>query len=168
MRAIRLIDSLTEWTGRLLAWLMPLMVLATLSVVLLRYATNTNTILLQELVLYMHAFAFMLAIPYGLKHDVHVRVDLVYSRLGARGKAWVDLAGHLLLLVPTACVLAFWSRTYVANSWHILEASAEVGGIPGVFILKSLIPLMAGLLILQGLAEIFRKIFELREGSRHG
>jgi len=165
LKLIRWIDFFTEWTGRILAWLMFLMVVATLAVVVVRYATNSNTILLQESVMYMHALAFMLAIPYALKHDVHVRVDLIYGRLGPRGRAWVNLCGHLLLLVPTAIFILLYSRTYVANTWRILEGSSEVGGIPGVFLLKTLIPLMAGLLLLQGLAEILRNAFVL--GRRH-
>jgi len=165
LRLVALIDSVAEWTGRLVAWLMVLMVLVTLAIVLLRYATTTNTTLLQELVMYMHAFAFMLAIPYALKHNAHVRVDLIYGRLGPRGQAWINLCGHLLLLVPTAVFIIIYSRVYVSNAWRILEGSAEVSGIPGVFVLKTLIPVMAALLLLQALAEIVRNILVLR--SRH-
>lgn len=167
MKLVALIDTITEWTGRLLAWCMFLLVLVTVSIVVLRYATNTNTILLQELVMYMHAFAFMLAIPWALKHDAHVRVDLVYSRLGPYGRAWVDLVGHVVLLVPTAIFILVYSRVYVSNAWRIMEGSQEVGGIPGVYLLKTLIPAMAVLLLLQGLAEILRRIAVLR-GGRHG
>ena len=165
MKLLSLIDAVTEWTGRLVAWLMVLMVLVTMAIVLLRYATTTNTTLLQELVMYMHAFAFMLAIPYALKHNAHVRVDLIYGRLSPRGQAWINLCGHLLLLVPTAVFIIIYSRVYVSNAWRILEGSAEVSGIPGVFVLKTLIPVMAALLLLQALAEIVRNILLLR--SRH-
>jgi len=158
MRLVRWIETVTEWTGRLVAWFMFLMVVATVVVVVLRYATTTNTILVQEAVMYLHAFAFMLAIPYALKHDAHVRVDVVYGRLGPRGRAIVNLCGHLLLLVPTAVFIILYSRTYVANAWRILEGSGEVGGIPGVFLLKTLIPTMAALLLLQGIAEIARSV----------
>jgi len=165
LKLISLIDAVTEWTGRLVAWLMALMVLVTMAIVLLRYATTTNTTLLQELVMYMHAFAFMLAIPYALKHNAHVRVDLIYGRLSPRGQAWINLCGHLVLLVPTAVFIIIYSRVYVSNAWRILEGSAEVSGIPGVFVLKTLIPVMAALLLLQALAEIVRNILLLR--SRH-
>jgi TRAP-type mannitol/chloroaromatic compound transport system permease small subunit len=156
VKLVHWIDTFTEWTGRLLAWFMFLMVVATVLVVVLRYATTTNTILVQETVMYLHAFAFMLAIPYALKHDAHVRVDVVYGRLGPRGRAIVNLCGHLLLLVPTTVFIILYSRTYVGNAWRILEGSGEVGGIPGVFLLKTLIPTMAALLLLQGIAEIVR------------
>ncbi len=161
MRLVDWIDTFTEWTGRIIAWLMFLMVVATLGVVVARYVTNSNTILLQESVMYMHAFAFMLAIPYALKHDAHVRVDVIYGRLSPRARAVVDLCGHLLLLAPTAAFIIVYSRIYVGNAWRILEGSAEVGGIPGVFLLKTLIPLMAGLLLLQGAAEVAHKIAQI-------
>jgi TRAP-type mannitol/chloroaromatic compound transport system permease small subunit len=155
------VDAFTDRLGRVVAWLLPAMVAATLAIVVLRYAFSRGSIMLQESVLYMHGAAFMLGIPYALKEDVHVRVDVIYARLGRRGRALVNLLGHLLFLVPVSVAIIVYSRVYVANSWRILEGSAEVGGIPGVFLLKTLIPVMAGLLLLQGLAEILRCIVEL-------
>lgn len=149
-----------------MAWLLPAMVFVTLAVVVLRYAFGEGSIILQESVMYMHALVFMLGIPYALKADSHVRVDVLYSRLGPRGRALVDLAGHLLALLPVAIVMIIYSRTYVANAWRVGEGSAEVGGIPGIFLLKTLIPLCAVLLLLQGVAEIGRCLATLR--SRGG
>jgi len=153
---IQSLDTLTEYTGRLLAWFIAAAVLGTVGVVVLRYAMGVNTILLQDLVMYLHGFAFMLAIPYALKHDAHVRVDLLYSRLGVRGRQIVNLVGHLVLLFPTGIAMILYSQGYVANAWRIREGSQEVGGIHGVYLLKTLIPAMAVLLMLQGLAETLR------------
>ncbi|MFM8354283.1 MAG: TRAP transporter small permease subunit [Gammaproteobacteria bacterium] len=153
---IQSLDTLTEYTGRLLAWFIAAAVLGTVGVVVLRYAMGVNTILLQDLVMYLHGFAFMLAIPYALKHDAHVRVDLLYSRLGVRGRQIVNLIGHLVLLFPTGIAMILYSQGYVANAWRIREGSQEVGGIHGVYLLKTLIPAMAVLLMLQGLAETLR------------
>ena len=111
--------------------------------------------------MYMHAVVFMLGIPYALKHDSHVRVDVFAERLGKRGRAWVDVLGHLLFLVPVCVTILVFSLPYVASSWRVLEGSSEVGGIPGVFLLKTLIPLSAALLLLQGLAEVVRLVPEL-------
>jgi TRAP-type mannitol/chloroaromatic compound transport system permease small subunit len=127
----------------------------------MRYAFDRGGIVLQESVMYLHAAVFMLAIPYTLKEDAHVRVDLVYSRLSPRGKTWVDLFGHLFFLVPVAAAILYLSYPYVVRSWQIGEGSSEVGGIPAVFLLKSLVPLMATLLLAQGSAEIFRCICRL-------
>lgn len=140
------------------------MVAATLLVVVLRYALSQGSILLQESIMYLHALVFMLGIPYALKTNAHVRVDVVYSRLSPRGRALVDLLGHLLFLAPVAVTILVFSRTYVVSAWRILEGSSEVGGIPGVFLLKTLIPLAALLLLLQGLAEILRCLVLLRRG----
>lgn len=148
--------------GRAIAWLLLIMVLATLLVVVLRYALNRGGIVLQETVLYLHATTLMLGIPYALKHDAHVRVDLVYSRLGPRGRTVINLLGHLLFLVPVSLAILVFSQNYVVNAWRILEGSPEVGGLPAVFLLKTLIPLMAVLLLLQGLAEITRCVLALR------
>lgn len=149
---------MTERLGRLIAWLLLPMVLGTTLIVVLRYALNEGSILLQEAVLYLHALVFMLGIPYALKADAHVRVDLVYSRLGPRGRTVINLIGHVLFLLPVAGALLLYSQSYVTRSWRILEGSSEVGGIPGVFLLKTLIPVLAVLLLLQGLAEIARCI----------
>jgi TRAP-type mannitol/chloroaromatic compound transport system permease small subunit len=142
------------------------MVLATVVVVVLRYALSEGSILLQESVLYLHGITFMLGIPYALKEDVHVRVDLVYARLSPRSRAWVNLLGHLLFLVPVTVCILWVSWNYVAASWRIFERSPEVGGLPAVFLLKSLLPAMALLLLLQGLAEAARAVTVLR--GRHG
>lgn len=158
-----LIDRCTDAIGRLVAWLLPVMVAATLAVVLLRYAFNQGAILLQESVMYLHAVVFMLGIPYALKEDAHVRVDLVYARLSPRGRALVDLLGHLLGLLPVTAAMVLYSQSYVASAWRILEGSSEVGGIPGIFLLKTLIPVTAVLLALQGVAEIARCLARLRD-----
>ena len=112
--------------------------------------------------MYLHAISFMLGIAYALKHDEHVRVDIFYSRLSARGQAWVNLSGHLLLLLPVALSFGYLSISYVSASWRILEGSSEVGGIPAIFLLKTLIPLFALTLLAQGLAEIARALITLR------
>ena len=161
---VEVIDRLTDVIGRTIAWLTGLMALVTVTIVVLRYVFDEGAIFLQEAVLYMHGFVFMLGIPYTLKQDAHVRVDLIYSRVSTKHRALIDLSGHILFLIPVCMFILVFSLTYVANSWRVLEGSAEVGGIPAVFILKTLIPLMAGLLLLQGLAECFRSFQKLRQG----
>lgn len=144
------------------------MVLVTLLVVVLRYLFQQGAIMLQESVIYMHGMVFMLGIPYALHHNSHVRVDIFAERLGPRGRNWVELMGHLLFLLPVSATIFIYSLPYVAASWRVFEGSSEVGGIPGIFLLKTLIPLMAVLLLLQGLAELVRLIHELRAASRRG
>ena len=165
---MRRIDRLIERIGRTIAWLTGLMGLVTVTVVVLRYGFDQGAIVLQEAVVYLHALCFMLGIAYTLKADEHVRVDVFYSRLGTRGRALVNLLGHLLFLAPTAGVIFAFSIDYVGASWRILEGSSEVGGIPAIFLLKTLIPVMAVLLFLQGIAEAARDLATLRSASALG
>ena len=130
------------------------MVLVTVAVVVLRYAFAIGAIPLQESVIYMHGMLFMLGIPYGVLQNTHVRVDIIYSRLKPRQQDWINLGGHLLFLLPVAAFIFLTSLPYVAASWRVLEGSAEVGGLPAIFVLKTLIPVMAALLFLQALSEI--------------
>ena len=139
---------------RPMRWLALMMVLVTFAIVVLRYALNSGGALLQESVMYMHGALFMLAIALGIRDNSHVRVDIVYSRRSAAQQGWIDLLGHVFFLLPVAGFMVWVSLPYVLNSWRILEGSSEVGGIPGVFLLKTLIPLTGALLFLQGLSAI--------------
>ncbi len=159
-----LIDRINHWLGRAVAWLTLAMAVAVAAIVLLRYALAQNTIPLQEAVSYGHGLVLMLGIAYTLKENGHVRVDILYSVRSARWRALVDLCGHLLLLLPVAGLLLATSLPYALSAWRILEGSSEVGGLPGVFLLKTLIPLMAALLLLQGLSEIGKAWRQLAAG----
>jgi len=99
-----------------------------------------------------------LGIPYALKEQSHVRVDIIYSRLDMRFRALIDLLGTLIFLLPLSLFLIWSSLDYVNLSWNMQEGSAEPGGLPGVYLLKTLIPLMAALLLLQGLSEFSRAL----------
>jgi len=157
-KSIASIDAVNEWLGRCVSWLTLLMVLVTFSIVVLRYAFNIGWIAMQESVAFMHALVFMLAAAYTLKHDAHVRVDIVYQKCSLRVRAWIDFFGTLLLLLPVAGFILWSSWDYVLNSWSISEASRSSGGLPGVYLLKTAIPAMALLLILQGLAQAARSL----------
>lgn len=156
-----IIDRATEWLGRAVSYLSLCMVVAMAAVVLIRYGFNRNSIAMQELVTYLHGVLFMLAAGYTLKHDGHVRVDIFYRRLSPRGQAWINCLGTLVFLFPVCGFIFFSSLHYVSESWRVREASPLPGGLPGVFLLKSLIPLLALTLILQGLAELLRNLLRL-------
>jgi TRAP-type mannitol/chloroaromatic compound transport system permease small subunit len=145
-----------EWIGnvitRPLRWLVLLMVITTVTVVLMRYALQTSAIFLQESVMYLHGLFFMLALAFGVAQDSHVRVDILYSRMSTKRRNLVNLFGHCAFLMPVAVLIFATSLPYVSASWRVLEGSSEVGGIPAVFVLKSLLPITAVLLMLQALA----------------
>lgn len=159
---LRGLETFIDRLGRGIAWASLAMVVITAGIVVARHGLSLGSIAVQESVSYLHAALFMLGASYALQHDAHVRVDVLYRNWSARGQAWVDLGGTLLLLLPT-CGFALWSSLdYVAASWRILEGSPEAGGLPGVFLLKSLIPVMAGLLMLAGLGRATRALRTLR------
>jgi TRAP-type mannitol/chloroaromatic compound transport system permease small subunit len=155
------IDSLCRWIGYVVAWLTLAMVLVTFTIVMLRYGLNTGWIAMQESVIWMHAMVFLAGAAYTLQQDGQVRVDIFYRNFGSRGKAWVDLLGTLLLLLPTCGFIFYTSWDYVATSWSLQEGSRETGGIPAIYLLKSFMLLMALLLILQGLAIAWRSLLHL-------
>ena len=156
-----LLDRFAEVTGRIIAWLTLGMVLITFTVVILRYLFQSGSIALQESVTYLHATVFMLGAAYTLKHDAHVRVDIAYQRFSPRTRAWIDLLGTLLLLFPVCLFIMFSSLEYVITSWSIQEGSREAGGLDGVFLLKTAIPVMAVLLLLQGCSMVLHALLLL-------
>ncbi len=155
------LDQVDEWIGRAVAWAALGMVVVTFAVVVLRYLFGVGWIALQEVVIYLHALLFMAAASYTLRHQGHVRVDLFYRRFSPRLQAWVELFGTLLLLLPMSIFILWISWDYVAASWALREGSREAGGVPLLYLLKSLIPLMALLLLLQGVAALLRVLLVL-------
>lgn len=164
-RCILLINALNEWIGKSIAWLTLVMVLTTFTIVILRYVFDTGWIALQESVTYLHALVFMLGAAYTLKHNGHVRVDIIYQHCSAKTRAWIDCLGTLLLLMPVSGFIIWSSWEYVSVSWNILESSPNSGGLPGLFLLKSCIIAMAILLISQGLAMFLQNLFAALDKS---
>ena len=164
-RLASLLDALAKRIGRLVSWLSLGMVLATVTVVVMRYAAGVGLIWLQESVNWMHSLVFMLGAAYTLKADEHVRVDILYRGMSERRKAIVNLAGTILFLMPLCAFLLVESWQYVATSWRIAERSREAGGLPMIYLLKTVIPVMAVLLALQGVSIALRAGLRLRGGS---
>lgn len=150
------IDRLNVAIGRTVAWLVLAVVLLQFALVVARYLIGIGSIWLTETVIYAHAMPFMLAAAWTLHAGGHVRVDVFYADASARTKARVNLIGGLLLLLPFMLVLLWLSVPYAARSWVILEHSQEASGLPLVFVLKTLIPLFALLMALQGIAQAIR------------
>jgi len=160
-------EQFIDWSGRVVSWCALGMVLLTFLVVVLRYVFDTGWIALQESVSYLHSLVFLLGAAYTLKHDAHVRVDIFYSRFSERTKAWVELLGHLFILIPVMLFIVWISWPYISDAWSVKESSRDAGGLPGVYLLKSLILLMAGLLIIQALVLVMRAALKLG-GRTHG
>ena len=158
---IRVADFVSNVTGRGVAWLTLAMVLVTCGLVIARYVFSFGSIALQESVTYMHGLVFMLGIGFTLKEQGHVRVDVLYEKCSERTRTLIDMTGHFVFLLPVALFIFWASIDYVAFAWSLRESSAQPGGLPGVYLLKTLIPAMALLLILQGLSEILKGMVKL-------
>lgn len=156
--AARLIAAL----GWSVAWLTLVMTLLTFAIVILRYGFNLGWIWLQESVTYLHALIFMVAAAWAFQTDDHVRVDIFYRDRSDRYRAAVNLAGTLLFLAPFSVFLLLIGWDYVAAAWATREASREAGGLPLVWLLKSLILLLPALLLLQSWSTARACISELR------
>jgi len=158
IRIAAAIDRLNTAVGRAASWCALAIVLIGFAIVLLRYVLGVGSIWLQESILYAHAALFLLAAAWTLKEGGHVRVDVFYASASPRVKAWIDLLGSLLLLLPFCIAVIWFSWPYVGRSWTILERSRETSGLPVVFALKTLIPLFALLLALQGLSQAIKSV----------
>lgn len=156
------LDAINHTVGRIVRWLAIIMVLVQFGIVVLRYVYGISFIALNESVLYMHATLFMLGAGYTLLVDDHVRVDIFQAKASPRGKAAIDVFGHIALLIPSMLALLYWSFPSVRNAWSIYEGAISVGGIPAVFLLKTLIPAFCILLLVQSLACLMRNLLRLR------
>jgi TRAP-type mannitol/chloroaromatic compound transport system permease small subunit len=155
------IDSLNEFLCKMVSWFTLTMVLLTFLIVVLRYGFNLGWIAMQESVMYLHGMVFLLGAAHTLRVNEHVRVDIFYRRFSPKKQAKVDIFGSLFLLMPVNIFIFMVSFDYVMRAWRVMEASQEAGGIPGVFLLKSLILLFSFTMLLQGIAEVVRNVAKL-------
>jgi TRAP-type mannitol/chloroaromatic compound transport system permease small subunit len=159
------IDCITVAIGRIATWCALYIVVAEFAVVVLRYVLHVGSIPLQESVVYAHAGLFMLAAAWTLQVQGHVRVDVFYAQARPRTRALVDLIGAIIFLLPFAAALFALTLPYVERSWLIFEGSPQPSGLPFVYLLKTLIPLFALLMALQGVSQVIRASLVLRSPS---
>jgi TRAP-type mannitol/chloroaromatic compound transport system permease small subunit len=162
----RLIDGLNEWVGRVTLWLVvPMIAIGAYNAIGrsldkslgTRLASNTYF----ELQWYLFSLIFLLMVGYVLKHNGHIRVDVIYARLDDRGRAWVNMLGSILFVVPFAVLLFYVSLPLVAFSIQVREVSLDAGGLPRWPLKLMLLPAFV-LLALQGLSEFIKNLAYLR------
>lgn len=161
----RAVDRLNDWIGGAVAWLVPAMVLLGAFNAVARYAGrwagfNLSSNAYLELQWYLFSLIFLLGAAHTLRRDAHVRVDVLYGRLAPRARDWLDIVGTLVFLIPFCFFVLWLSWPMVRNSWQVLEISSDPGGLPR-YPIKSVIPVAFVLLLLQGMAEIARRIVRL-------
>ncbi len=157
------IDRINAAIGRAAAWCSLYIVVVEFAIVVMRYALGIGSIRLQESVIYAHAALFMLAAAWVLQTDGHVRVDIFYAEAKSRTRAAIDLLGAVIFLAPFAVALVLLSVPYAERSWATFERSREASGLPFVYVLKTLVPLFALLIGLQGIAQAIRSALALSD-----
>lgn len=162
------VARLVSLAGRSVAWLTLVMTLLTFFIVLMRYGFNQGWIWMQESVTYLHAMVFMVAAAWSLQTDDHVRVDIFYRERSPRYQLWLNFAGTLLFLVPFSVFLVIIGWDYVATAWKVKEASSEPGGLPLVWLLKSLVLILPLMLLLQAGVTLAQCVSGLRGQAREG
>jgi TRAP-type mannitol/chloroaromatic compound transport system permease small subunit len=160
---VRAISALNRVVGHLLSWLALAIVLVCFTVVVQRYIFHTTQLWMQDLYVWLSGAMFTGVAGFALMRDEHVRVDILYRPWPIRKKAIADLIGTLIFLIPYVVVVLLYAWPFVTRSWRLYEGSANVGGMPGLFILKSFIIVFAVLVGLQGLAIIARSILVLND-----
>ena len=170
---IRAVDRINEWTGQIASWLILVIVLVTFASVVLRYVFAMGWIWVGDLIQWPHGAAFMLAAGYTLLHEEHVRVDIIYAKSSDTKKAWTDILGALIFLLPWIALVAWVMLPAVSFSWKFTESSLNAGGLPGRYLFKSTTLFFCVLLCAQGLAMAGRRalllvgLSELIEDSGH-
>lgn len=152
------INALNRWVGNIFMWLSVAIVVVCFWVVVERYVFSTTRLWMQDLYPWLNGVMFTAVAGYGLYRNDHVRVDIFFRPASTLRKAWMDLAGVCVFLMPFAAVVWIYSYTFVMRSVGLLEASANPGGMPGLFVLKSFILIFAALIGLQGVAMAIRSI----------
>lgn len=152
------VDRIVAAFGVVSRWLCLLLVLLQFGVVVARYLFDTGSVMAQEAILFTFGTMFMLALADALQSGRHVRVDMIFHGLSPTAQRRVDAVGTVVFLLPLCGFLLYLSLPYVVSSWAALEGSREAGGLPGVFLLKSVILIALILLIAQALVILIRCI----------
>ncbi|WP_428609476.1 TRAP transporter small permease subunit [Sedimenticola sp.] len=134
------INSFADLLGKVAGVLLIALLFNVFFDVIMRYLFNDVSIGMQELEWHLYASVFMLGISYALRHNGHVRVDLVYERQSVKTKAWIDLLGTLLFLLPFSLLVCFYGIDFVRESFQMSEQSGDPGGLPFRWLIKSMIP----------------------------
>jgi TRAP-type mannitol/chloroaromatic compound transport system permease small subunit len=156
----RAIDAFNEWVGRIVIWLVLVMVLVSASNAMSRYLFNLSSNAWLELQWYLFAAVFLLCAGYTLLHNEHIRIDVVSSRLSARARLWIDIVGTVLFLLPVTVFIVWLSWPVFMNAWTSGEVSSNAGGLirwPA----RLLVPAGFLLLSLQGVSELIKRVAAL-------
>jgi len=155
---IRIMDAFSEKTGTVVSWLSTLLVIAVFYDVIMRYVFRNGSIAIQELQWHIFSVIFLLGAAFTLKRDGHVRVDIIYTKMSRKAKAWVDFVCTFIFLIPFSIIIIYSTKMFIMGSWAVREISSDPGGLHFRYLLKAMIPAGFVLLILQGVSEGFKNL----------
>jgi len=165
-KAVVIIDAFSEWVGKGVAWVVLAMVILVSYDVAMRYFFRSGSVGLQELEWHLFSIIFLIGGAYTLKHDDHVRLDLIYrSRfMDDYRRAWLNLIGSVLFLIPFCVLIIICSWPFLSQSFIYSESSPDAGGLTHRWLLKSAIPAGFGLLLIHGIGDAIRNLLRIMEG----
>lgn len=160
-RLIRVLDRINDSFGRALGIAVLALILVQFILVISSAAFSYGSIWLQESRLYLNALIFLGGAGYAMIHDSHVRVDVFFRDADSLTRAWVDLLGSLLFLLPFLFLIWWAGLPYVLDSIRSAEGSVETGGIPFVYVMKAMVLLFAATLSLSAASMIVRSLITI-------
>jgi len=143
--------------SQILSYCVLLMVTLSFFSIAIHFIFNTIFIPIQEIIVYLHSTVFMLGIVYAFHHDKHVRIDIFYQNYSPKKQQLINRLGLIFLFIPFFTFMIYSSFDYVMASWSKLEKSPESGGLPFVFVLKSLLLLLPASMLLYALLNLRKK-----------
>lgn len=155
---VRGVSAINRVVGQVFAWLALGIVLVCFAVVVQRYVLHATQLWAQDLYVWLSGAMFTAVAGFAMLRDDHVRVDILYRSWSIRGRAIADLVGVIVFLLPFIAVIFIYAWPYVLRSWRLFEGSQNVGGMPGLFILKTFVFVFCILVGFQGLAWAARSI----------
>ncbi|NND91305.1 MAG: TRAP transporter small permease subunit [Granulosicoccus sp.] len=161
---IHFIEALSIWVGRAFGWCILILTLSVTYEVFVRYVLNSPTVWAFDMMVQMYGALFLMAGPYALAQDGHVRADVIYRLFPVRVQASLDFVLYLIFFFPGILALFWYGAEIASDSWRYKEVSWNSPARIQVYFFKTLIPLAGGLLIIQGIAELMRCWIAIRTG----
>ena len=152
------VNRISDWLGALTALLFVLLLLNVFYNVIARFLFNEVSIGMQELEWHLHSSIFLLGIPYALRAGGHVRVDVLYERMSSSMRAWVDLVGTLVLLLPFCLLVVWYGVDFAREAYQLGETSGDPGGLSHRWIIKSMIPISFSFMALSGIGLLLTSV----------
>lgn len=164
----QLINRFSDLLGKIAGILLILLLFNVFYDVIMRYMFNDVSIGMQELEWHLYATIFLLGVSYTIRHDGHVRVDVIYEGLSPKRQGWVDLVGTLLFLLPFTLLVFYYGLNFVAESWDMSERSGDPGGLLYRWAIKSMIPAAFFSMAISGVGLVLHSINKIRGVHQDG